>query len=194
MAGRTSRRRAAGFGQLLRRVEMLGVLLSGCALTGMAYMITIDVGLRYLFSAPLPASVEISQLLQPYVIFLPMAYTLAVGRHVQVTMVTMMLPTSVQLVLQAFVLIVDAAFFAAITWFAWGKFYDSYVIDEIMLAAVKLPWWVGKFAMPLGLLIVILECAVQLASLARRAGAAWHSRGVGAAGSLEAGDCQGGDR
>lgn len=193
MASRAGHRLSGGFERLLRHVEMLGVLLAGCALTGMAYMITIDVSLRYLFDAPLPASVEISQLLEPYVIFLPMAYTLAAGRHVQVTALTMLLPGGVQLALQAFVLVVDTAFFAALTWFAWVEFHESYIVDEIMLAAIKLPWWVGKFAMPLGLFIVLVECAVQFASLARRAGATLQSRPVGAAAGLKAGDCQGGD-
>ena len=71
------------------------VALSAVVLIAMAFMVTYDVLVRNIFNTPLPASVEISQLMAPYVVFLPFAYTLTVGAHVQVTLLTMRLPRSV---------------------------------------------------------------------------------------------------
>ena len=68
------------------------VALSAVVLIAMAFMVTYDVLVRNIFNTPLPASVEISQLMAPYVVFLPFAYTLTVGAHVQVTLLTMRLP------------------------------------------------------------------------------------------------------
>ena len=41
-----------------------------------------------------------------------------------------------------------------------NEFWQSYEIDETMLAAIKLPWWVGKFSMPVGLAFVAAEAAL----------------------------------
>lgn len=143
-------------------VNGISVLLSSLTLVAMATMITLDVVLRYVFSAPLPASVEISQLMQPYVVLLPMAYTLAVGQHVKVTVLTVRLPPRLRSALEVFVYIIDAVFFACIAVYAWQEFYVSYSVDEIMLAAIRLPWWVGKFALPLGMLGLIFQALVHI--------------------------------
>lgn len=168
MATQAGRQKFSAFSHILRWNERAVMWLSGLALTAMAFMITADVILRYVFNAPLPASVEISQLLEPYIIFLPMAYTFALGRHVQVTVLTMQLSNATQRMLQVFVLLVDTLFFVLVTWFAWKEFYGSFMVNEIMLAAIRLPWWVGKFAMPLGMALVVVECLLQAACVIRR--------------------------
>lgn len=128
----------------------------------MAFMITIDVALRFLFNAPLPASVEISQLLQPYVVLMPMAYTLAISQHVHVGVVTNIMPPGLRAACEVFTYILDFILFAAIAWYGWHEFYDSYIVDEFMQAAIRLPWWVGKFALPAGMALIALQCLVQL--------------------------------
>lgn len=145
-----------------RPTNMIAVLLSSLTLVAMAFMITIDVVLRYVFSAPLPASVEISQLMQPYVVLLPMAYTMARGAHVQVTLVTMRLPPRVRSYLDIVVHAIDLAFFAVIAVYGWHEFYASYEVNEIMLAAIRLPWWVGKFALPVGLVLICFQAMVHI--------------------------------
>jgi hypothetical protein len=42
------------------------------------------------------------------------------------------------------------------------NFWESFAINETMLAAIKLYWWIGKLAMPLGTAMIAIECAYQL--------------------------------
>lgn len=137
------------------------LLLSAAAITGMSFMIVVDVILRYVFNSPLPASVEISQLLEPYVVFLPFAYTLAVKRHVRVTLLTTLLPTLPQRLCDAFAYLVDFVFFVIICYYSWLEAYHSFVIKEIMFAAIRLPWWVGKLGMTLGMFFMCTQCLLQ---------------------------------
>lgn len=146
-----------------RPVNRIAVLLASLVLVAMALMITIDVILRYVFNAPLPASVEISQLMQPYAVLLPMAYTMARGAHVQVTLVTMRLPPRIRLVLDVLVYAIDLVFFAVVAVYGWHEFYSSYAVNEIMLAAIRLPWWVGKFALPFGFALICLQVVIHIA-------------------------------
>ena len=96
---------------LYSRLAVFSLYFASVLLCGMASMILVDVTLRYFFHSPLAASVEISQLIEPWVVFLPFAYTLTVGGHVQVTLVTMRLPAKWRLVCDIFAYIVDFLFF-----------------------------------------------------------------------------------
>jgi len=152
------------WGGLYSRLSRFLVYLSSVLLFGMATMILSDVTLRYFFNSPLAASVEISQLIEPWVIFLPFAYTLAIGGHVQVTLVTMRLPARWRLACDIFAYTVDFLFFTVLCYFSWLEFGHSLAIGEIMLASIRLPWWAGKLAMPLGSLFIGLQCIFQILS------------------------------
>lgn len=148
--------------QKMQKVNDMLVGLSGTILICMACMVTYDVIVRYFFNSPLPASVEISMLMEPYVIFLPFAYTLATGSHVNVTVVTMRLPDWLANVCTIFADVMDLIFFTFLCYFSWLEFNESYHVGEIMLAAIRLPWWSGKFAMPVGLFFICLQSLLHL--------------------------------
>ena len=143
----------------LLRIGFVGI--SGLALLVLTFMITADTFFRYVFSAPFPASVEISQLIQPYVIFPPFAYALATGTHVRVTMVTQLFRGRFRKIVELVPFAVGFIFFSILSYVSWLNFWESVIINETMLAAVKLYWWIGKMAMPLGIVMIAIECLYQ---------------------------------
>lgn len=145
--------------QILNRIM---VYISGFALTFMTVMIVVDVFLRFVFNAPLKATVEMSELIEPYVVFLPFAYTLAKGRHVRVTLITERLSKAGRILSEIVVYIIDIIFFALLCCYSWLEFWHSFKVREIMLAPIKLPWWVGKFSMPLGMFVIVIQCILLL--------------------------------
>jgi TRAP-type C4-dicarboxylate transport system permease small subunit len=48
------------------------------------------------------------------------------------------------------------------TYYAWLRFWDSYSLQEEMLAAVRILWWWGKIAMPIGMGIFTIAFILQL--------------------------------
>jgi TRAP-type C4-dicarboxylate transport system permease small subunit len=159
---------ATPFETRLQRVNRFLVYFSALVLCGMAIMITVDVVLRYFFNSPLPATVEASQLIEPWVIFLPFAYTLAVGGHVQVTLVTMRLPKKWQGVCDVIAYGVDFLFFALLCYISFREFAASFAIGEIMMAAIRLPWWLGKMAMPIGMFLIGVQAFFQVLTTVKR--------------------------
>lgn len=145
-----------------QRLNRIMVYISGFALTFMTVMIVVDVFLRFVFNAPLKATVEMSELIEPYVVFLPFAYTLAKGRHVRVTLITSRFPKTPRVFTEIFVYIIGVVFFALLCCYSWLEFWHSFKVREIMLAPIKLPWWVGKFSMPLGMFVIIIQCILLL--------------------------------
>ncbi|MDW7772843.1 MAG: TRAP transporter small permease [Desulfobulbaceae bacterium] len=153
-----------------QKVNDVLVAVSGVTLICMSCMITYDVIARYIFNSPLPASVEISMLLEPYVVFLPFAYTLATGGHVRVTVLLMLLPARLKSVCDILTLALDLIFFGFLCYFSWLEFHESYAVGEIMLAAIRLPWWSGKLAMPIGMFFISVQCLLHLCIAVRRFG------------------------
>ncbi len=140
------------------------VFTASVLLVGTAVMLTYDVFRRYVFNAPLPASVEISSLLQAWVIFLPFAFTLAIGQHVRVTIITTRLSKKKQSALLVLAYLVTGAICLILAWFAWLEFKVSWDVNEIMMAPIIVYWWIGKFAAPLGMLIFGLQAFVLAAA------------------------------
>lgn len=147
--------------KILQFLRNAFVGLSGVALLGLTVMTTADTFMRYVMNDPFPASVEISQLIQPYIVFLPFAFALKSGSHVRVTLLTGRLKGRLRAVVEFLPYFIGTIFFAVMTYISWTRFATSLRINETMLAAIKLYWWVGKFAMPVGLGLMTLECLNQ---------------------------------
>lgn len=147
--------------RVLRSLRFAGVVISAAALFGLVLMITADTMFRYFFLMPFPASVEISQLVEPYVIFVPMAFALASGAHVRVTLVTSRFGRKAAVFADCLAYGIGFAFFATMTYISWLSFWSSFIINETVLAAITLYWWAGKFGMPLGMALITIECAYQ---------------------------------
>jgi TRAP-type C4-dicarboxylate transport system permease small subunit len=154
--------RASTLDDICRTVNKFLVYVSSFALIFMACMIVYDVFMRYVFNSPLPASVEASELIEPYVVFLPFAFALYADRHVRVTFITSRFPTRIRLATEIFVYLLCFVFFVIICYYSWLEFWQSYEINETMLAAIKLPWWVGKFSMPVGMAFIAAEAALTI--------------------------------
>jgi len=143
---------------LLAIANGIMVFISVVILVFISLMIGLDVFLRYVFNSPLPATVDISQLLLPWIGFLPFAYTLATGRHVRVTLVITKLPRKLRIFADILAYVTAFTFFICLCYYSWREFWHSLNINEIMLAAINLPWWIGKFALPLGMFFIAVQC------------------------------------
>lgn len=149
-------------GKAFRFLRMLLVGVASLALLSLTLMIVADTFFRFVFATPFPASVEISQLIQPYVVFLPLAYALSTGSHVRVTLLTERMGGALRRWVSYIPYVIGLIFFSIMAYMSWLNFWESFRINETMLAAVKLYWWIGKLAMPLGTAMIALECAYQL--------------------------------
>jgi TRAP-type C4-dicarboxylate transport system permease small subunit len=156
---------------LLGKFRAAAVAISGIALFGLILMITIDVFLRFLFNSPLQAAVETSQLLEPYVVFLPMAFAMVMNSHVRVTLFTGKFRGRLKVAAEIFAFVICAVFFGMFSYWGWLHFWASFKINEIMLASVILYWWVGKLAMPLGLVLIAVESVHQISLILAHASA-----------------------
>jgi len=145
----------------VEQVERFLSVVSWIASLFITFMIVIDVFLRFVFNAPLPASWEMSEVVMPYIVFFAFAYTLNKNAHVRVTLFVDRLPPNARFWCEVLRKIVSFGMCALFTYWSWLRFWDSYIIREEILAAIYIPWYIGKFAMPVGMGIFAIRYLLQ---------------------------------
>jgi TRAP-type C4-dicarboxylate transport system permease small subunit len=139
--------------------------LTYAAICFMTLMIVVDVIGRFVFNRPLPATVDMSELVLPWIIFIPLAYTLTIRGHVRVTLLTSRMSLRSQKCSEAFACILGFALFVVLAIRGWSFFWDSFVIRERMLAPIYLPMFIGKLAMPIGSVLIALQFLLQIVNV-----------------------------
>jgi len=145
-----------------KKMETVLTMISSVVTVSLTLMIVVDVIGRYFFNSPLPATWEIGEICMPYIVFLPFAYALTRGNHVQVGLVKNLFSQKVQRIFGIITDIISLALCMAITYWAWIRFWESYQLGEEMLAAVEILWWWGKIAMPVGIGLFTISFLFQL--------------------------------
>jgi TRAP-type C4-dicarboxylate transport system permease small subunit len=133
-------------------------------------MIVIDVSGRFLFNRPLPATWELGEICMPYIVFFPFAYALRRDNHVRVLLIRNQFSPGVQRGMKIFTDGLSLLMCAFLTYYSWLRFWESYTLEEEMLAAVRILWWWGKIAMPVGMGAFTLAYFLQLFHAATRGG------------------------
>jgi len=145
----------------LERCEKILTDISWIVCIALTLTVVIDILLRFFLDMPLPAAWEICELFMPFIVFLPLAYTGRINSHVYVSLIKDRVPTKVQIVFEIIANTISFAFCSLLTYWSFLRFLDSFLISEEMMAMIKLPWWVGKMAMPIGMGIFAIRYLVQ---------------------------------
>jgi TRAP-type C4-dicarboxylate transport system permease small subunit len=141
------------------------LFITGFALLFLTLMIFTDVAMRFIFNEPLPASAEATELIMPYIAFCSLAYTLSRGTHIRITLFLENASSLRRMVLEMICTISGLLCCAVFTYYSWLLFWHSVIINEQMQALIMLPWWAGKFSMPLGFFFFTIKYLLNLITL-----------------------------
>lgn len=136
-----------------------GVLafVAGAALILMMLHITVDVTLRYLFSAPLRATIEVvSTYYMVAVVFLPLALVEQLNAHIVVELISQHFPRRAHEILIAVVSIFAGLYFGAFAWQTWGDALQKMAVGEVTLGTTSVTVWPTRFYLPFGCGLITL--------------------------------------
>ena len=136
-------------------------LVSAAVLLAIMLLTVADVTGRYVLNRPIRGAIEISMQMMSYVVFLCLAYTLVKGAHVRISLALDSLPQRLRI--QAEV-IAGLCLCGLLVWGSWAQFRDSWVVWELMPAAIDIPWWPAKLAMPIGFFAMAFQFSAYLLS------------------------------
>jgi TRAP-type C4-dicarboxylate transport system permease small subunit len=149
-----------------RALNWAQIIVCGAILTFIITWITVDVVKRYFSGFPLPETLNVAELIMGWVIFIPLAYTLVIKGHPQVTLLTDKLPPRWRLGSEIFVYLVALVFFGVLTYYAWGFFWSSFSVREVIASATGaqlfLPWYAGKISLFIGMLLITAICLLYI--------------------------------
>jgi len=150
----------------MQKIETLHRVLAnflGLLIVVLMFVIVIDVGGRFLFNVPLKGGVEISQLLLAWILFLPLAYALFRGAHVQVTIILRRLPKRFRFITVILIEILSLIFCWLAAYAGWTRFWESFTAGETMAAPIWIPLWLAKLAVPFGFSLISIQFCINIA-------------------------------
>jgi len=139
------------------------VFITCIALLLLTFLIFFDVLTRLIFNTAIHGANETTELIMPYITFLPLAYALYKNKHIHITMVRHIVPNNIKRLLDIISSVLGLAFTIMILYKSFNFFWSSFAIREQMLAMVRLPWYVGKFAIFLGYIFFSVNYLLNIA-------------------------------
>lgn len=153
---------------LLKNLNKWISIIAGSLIILVTILIVIDSVGRYLFNKPLTGGVEISILLSAFIVFLGLAYALIQGAHVQFTLFEVMFPPGVRRICDIFINLMGMLFMALAFYATTRQFWESWLARETMMAAIKIPYWLAKLALPIGFFLITVQFGFYLVSSIRK--------------------------
>lgn len=132
-------------------VTNLFMVIGAVALALMLVQINLDVAGKYLFSHPVPATLEmVTHFYMVAIVFLPIAAIERANGHIKVDLLVQFLPKRVATVLASLMLWAATVYFAALSYRTSFDAIDKLDIGEYVMGTVAIPTWPARFVLPLG--------------------------------------------
>jgi TRAP-type C4-dicarboxylate transport system permease small subunit len=136
--------------------------LAGMITLCLVVVTVVDFVGRTWFYAIVKGGIELSQQMMAFLVAFGLAYTLVKGGHVRVTLAFSRFPPKTQIVAEVFTDLIGIFLFSLLVWGGLEHFWQSWVAKEWMPAAIRIPYWPAKLALPLGFFLMGFEFIVSL--------------------------------
>ena len=130
---------------------------SAAVLAAMMVLVTANIVARYIFNRPILGTLEITEFLMVAAVYLSLAYTQFLKAHINITLVTSLLPRRKNLVCDLITYLIGFTFFSLIVWQGTLMTLESYEMEEVTFGTIELLEWPVKMLVPFGSLIVSIR-------------------------------------
>jgi TRAP-type C4-dicarboxylate transport system permease small subunit len=150
--------------RLIGRIIDATTVIGAVAVALMMIQITADVVAKFVFLAPLPATITmVSNYYMVIVAFLPLAFVERRDGHITVEVVTEFMPARLQRNLAVWATALSAVVFALLTWRGLHDATAKYDIGAfIMEQGVKVEIWPSHFILPAGTALMSLVLVFKI--------------------------------
>jgi len=137
-------------------------VLGGVAVIIMCFYTTGDALGRYVFTNPLPASVELTLILLIVITFLGIAHVQARGGHMRLEFLSNRLAPRGQAILNILSVLIGLFLFALITWQGWRWTLEAIVGKEEMMGQWGIPYYPARLALTFGAFTLCIQYIINL--------------------------------
>jgi TRAP-type C4-dicarboxylate transport system permease small subunit len=153
--------------RLLLRVNRVCGLLSGIAmllmmLAGAADVIGTNLDLLGLGSHPVPAAFEFMATMMVVTVFLATALGQARRNHIQVEVLTKLMPPVLQRAAAFFQHALGIVMWGLIAWYGWQSGAHSFTVGEFAPGIINFPVWPARLVLGFGATLMVAQCMFDL--------------------------------
>lgn len=156
---------AALIGSALRIVEYLLLVVASVVALFAMFFVGAEVLMRYAFDSPIPAHLELSELLIPIIVFLGLSYTQATRGHVGMDLALDMLPPKAHRYALMGTLLTSIFICSVLAFFSWKNTYQLWLYDDVTMSPPYYKTWPSAAAIPLGYTLISIRMYLQLLGL-----------------------------
>lgn len=157
-----------GIASGIDRITWFSEILAEFSLAGMVLLVFHEVVARYVFDRPTIFSVELSEYLVVLLLFASVGWVLKEDRHVRVQAFISLLPEKGQRLLNILTLLMVLIFCAVLLWKGGQTVIIAYRGDYHSSSLLNFPLWIPYAFVPIGSLILGLQCMVRIGDLTRK--------------------------
>ena len=139
--------------KLLDLLDKVLVAISVLTLVGMMLLIMVSVVGRYVFNAPVPDDVVMTELAMTALVFLPLSAVQAAREHVFVTIFTEWMSNKTKVIMETFGICVGLLVFSVFTVATFQDFYQAFEAGAYMDGDLELPESPARFIIFFGITI-----------------------------------------
>lgn len=144
------------------RLSRVGAWVATIAVIMMMLMVTLEVILRYFFRTSTLAADEFGGYFLVVVVFMGAAYTLRMGGHVKVEVLTSRLSLNTRYFLYVATSVLTALVCIPLVWQAWKLVMTSYSSGITSGTIMNTPQSIPQAFIGIGLSLLVLQAAVQI--------------------------------
>lgn len=144
-----------GLNRFIYMISSLAILLS-------AFILTYEVIMRYVLRTPTIWEIEASVYLTIMATFLAAAYGLKDGAHINIDLVTRLLPPKFNTKLSMVTSALSLVFCILIAWKGWGMWWEAFSKGWRSETVWSFPLAVPYFFLPLGMTLLSLQYIIQI--------------------------------
>ena len=145
---------AVGFASFTKANERLNNI-NLVLLFFMMILIVADLIGRSFFSKPLHGTLEITELVMVFLVFLSLGYTEIKGMNVRALTLILRLPERVQIFMDILAYVLGLVYFSIMAWGATLTAWDSWIVRQVSEGA-EIPIYPVKFVIPVGSVLIAI--------------------------------------
>jgi TRAP-type C4-dicarboxylate transport system permease small subunit len=148
-------------GRALWLIEYALVTISAVLVFFVMFFVGAEVLMRYAFNSPIPAHLELSELLMPIIVFLAISYTQATHGHVGMDLVLDALPPGGRRYAEMITLLVSIFICSVLAFFSGKNALQLWRFDDVTMTPPYFKTWPSAAAIPIGYALISIRMYVQ---------------------------------
>ncbi|MGE0714117.1 MAG: TRAP transporter small permease subunit [Alphaproteobacteria bacterium] len=148
------------------RFETLLNLLAALVILAVMLLGVFQIFSRKLFNAPIPAYIDLIELIMGLFAFPSLAYAHRLGGHIRMEIIVARFAGRGRYMVEAGAEALTAAMVAVLLWFSYTHFLRAWKVGDGMMD-LDVPLWPSKLIVPAAFAVLLVRCLIQLAGFLR---------------------------